>query len=99
MMQVGSITLGSLNHCLPCLCYQTLTFCFPSCFLPPQVVIEVVNDGLRPTIPKEFRHSPIVPLMQDCWSADPTDRPTFEVVVDRLEAVVRAHVADSESGA
>jgi serine/threonine protein kinase len=26
MMQVGSITLGSLNHCLPCLCYQTLTF-------------------------------------------------------------------------
>ena len=34
---------------------------------PMQIVVEVVNDGLRPTLPAEFAESPLVPLMKD-WS-------------------------------
>ena len=34
---------------------------------PMQIVVEVVNDGLRPTLPAECADSPLVPLMKD-WS-------------------------------
>lgn len=34
---------------------------------PMQIVVEVVNDELRPTIPAECAESPMVPLMKDCW--------------------------------
>ncbi len=34
---------------------------------PMQIVVEVVNDGLRPTLPAECADSPMVPLMKD-WS-------------------------------
>jgi serine/threonine protein kinase len=31
---------------------------------PMQIVVEVVNDGLRPTLPQECAESPLVPLMK-----------------------------------
>jgi hypothetical protein len=34
-----------------------------------------------------WKDSPLVPLMKDCWATDPTQRPSFRVVVDRLEAI------------
>jgi len=34
---------------------------------PMQIVIEVVRDDLRPTIPEGLKNSPLVPLMKDCW--------------------------------
>jgi serine/threonine protein kinase len=51
---------------------------------PMQIVVEVVNDGLRPTLPDECKASPLVPLMKDCWHADPDQRPTFAIIVERL---------------
>jgi len=54
---------------------------------PMQIVVEVVNDGLRPTIPREHENSPLVPLMKDCWAQDPDQRPTFNIIVDRIEAL------------
>ena len=41
---------------------------------PMQIVVEVVNHNLRPTIPDEFSTSPIVSLMKDCWSPEPAHR-------------------------
>ena len=44
-----------------------------------QIVIEVVNKGLRPTLFPEFESCPLVPLMKDCWNQDPAKRPIFKV--------------------
>jgi serine/threonine protein kinase len=32
-----------------------------------QIVLEVVNKGLRPKIPPHYFDCPLVPLMRDCW--------------------------------
>jgi hypothetical protein len=52
-----------------------------------QIVVEVVNDDLRPELPDIYRDHPLVPLMKDCWATDPATRPSFRVIVDRLEAI------------
>lgn len=54
---------------------------------PMQIVVEVVNDDLRPDIPPEYKDNPLVPLMKDCWHTDPGQRPTFRVVLERIEAI------------
>ena len=54
---------------------------------PMQIVVEVVNEGLRPTIRPELLDSPLVPLMRDCWHTEPSSRPTFEKVAERLRAI------------
>lgn len=56
---------------------------------PMSIVVAVVNDGLRPTIPAEYAKDPLVPLMKDCWAQDPGERPTFQAIIERLEAVKR----------
>jgi len=61
---------------------------------PMQIVVEVVNDGLRPTIPDEHKNSPLVPLMKDCWHQDPDQRPAFNIIVDRLQAMFDAEVKE-----
>lgn len=52
-----------------------------------QIVVEVVNDGLRPTIPAECLDSPLVPLMKDAWHTDPAQRPPFQKIVERLKQI------------
>jgi GAF domain-containing protein len=54
---------------------------------PMQIVVEVVNEGLRPTIAAEMMDSPLVPLMTDCWHTEPQMRPTFEKIVERLKVI------------
>lgn len=54
---------------------------------PMQIVVEVVNDGLRPVIPGACASSPLVPLMQDCWHSEPDQRPSFERVLERLKQI------------
>jgi len=64
---------------------------------PMQIVVEVVNDDLRPTILPEFASSPLVALMTDCWHTDAPQRPTFEKVVERLQSIQTATPADDDS--
>lgn len=52
-----------------------------------QIVVEVVNDGLRPTLPADCVDSPLVPLMKHCWHTSPEQRPPFEKIVERLKAL------------
>ncbi len=52
---------------------------------PMQIVVEVVNDGLRPTIPAEYKDNALVGLMRACWHELPDERPTFAIVVERLQ--------------
>jgi serine/threonine protein kinase len=57
---------------------------------PMQIVVEVVNDGLRPTMPADCADSPLVPLMRDCWNTSSEQRPPFEKIVERLKAIQAA---------
>eukprot|EP00771_Trimastix_marina_P001927 gnl/Trimastix_PCT/3037.p1 GENE.gnl/Trimastix_PCT/3037~~gnl/Trimastix_PCT/3037.p1 ORF type:complete len:725 (-),score=71.40 gnl/Trimastix_PCT/3037:37-2076(-) len=53
---------------------------------PIQVISEVVR-GTRPEIPLTCPVD-VASLMEDCWHADPTMRPSFDEVVDRLKRIV-----------
>jgi serine/threonine protein kinase len=50
-----------------------------------QVSVAVLTKGMRPTMP---RVSPpeYATLINDCWHQDPEKRPTFDYIVDRLQA-------------
>jgi len=60
-----------------------------------------VNENLRPRVPDEFRESQLVPLMTDCWQGDADQRPSFEVIVKRLERMfedeLRTHQLDQDT--
>ena len=52
-----------------------------------QIVVEVVNNQLRPTMPPGYDDCPLLPLMRDCWAQDPQKRPTFKIVGERLQKI------------
>lgn len=56
---------------------------------PMQIVVEVVNNDLRPTIPEQFKDASLVSLMKDCWDPDPNKRPTFNIICDRLSDLIK----------
>ena len=62
-----------------------------------QIVVEVVNDNLRPTLPPPFCDSPLVPLMKDCWHENPEHRPGFEKILERLLEIDAKVPADDNS--
>src|SRR5689334_11487970 len=50
----------------------------------PHTIRQVANDEkFRPPIPDGFP-SALTHLMQDCWQANPHDRPTFREILSRL---------------
>eukprot|EP01095_Lingulamoeba_sp_RSL-Kostka_P001500 TRINITY_DN12086_c0_g1_i1.p1 TRINITY_DN12086_c0_g1~~TRINITY_DN12086_c0_g1_i1.p1 ORF type:complete len:557 (+),score=118.40 TRINITY_DN12086_c0_g1_i1:74-1744(+) len=49
-----------------------------------QVVVAVVNSGLRPQIPENCPQN-WRQLMQDCWDEHPDNRPTFSEIIQRIE--------------
>jgi hypothetical protein len=55
-------------------------FCFFFFFFFSQ---QVVNEGLRPTIPPNCDAS-YAQLMQACWATNPELRPSFGFVLDAL---------------
>ncbi len=54
---------------------------------PLQILVEVVNQNLRPTIAARYEGHPLVPVMQDCWQRDAAKRPTFSQLIPRLQAM------------
>jgi len=51
-----------------------------------QIAYAVANQGLRPTIPSTCPPS-LAALITDCWQTDPRHRPTFAVILERLNSV------------
>lgn len=51
-----------------------------------QVAMAVLRDGARPTIP-ESTPSAYAALIRACWAQDPKDRPAFDEVLRRLDAM------------
>lgn len=53
---------------------------------PMQVGIAVLQQGMRPPIPPKCP-APLAKLMRACWDSDPNRRPSFEQLVQALEAM------------
>jgi TPR repeat protein len=54
---------------------------------------QVNIKGIRPKIPESIPPG-VRALIEDCWAADPDDRPTFKEIVDRLAAMQFRVIAD-----
>jgi len=54
---------------------------------PIQIIIQVSQNGLRPTIPmSELCPSSLVQLIQSCWDPEPSRRPSTSVMLEQLKA-------------
>ena len=53
-----------------------------------EVSRKVVNEDYRPIIPRSLRcPKPFQDLMERCWDREPSNRPTFDSVIDELNAM------------
>ncbi|KAJ8545701.1 hypothetical protein K7X08_018284 [Anisodus acutangulus] len=76
--------------------WELLTGEIPYAYLTPlQAAIGVVQQGLRPTIPKST-HPKLVELLEKCWQQDPTQRPDFSELLDILQQLTREVGDDGE---
>nr|GMC67705.1 serine/threonine-protein kinase STY17-like [Ipomoea batatas] len=67
--------------------WELLTGEIPYAFLTPlQAALGVVQQGLRPTVPKDT-HPKIVELLEKCWQPDPNQRPEFSEILEILNQV------------
>ncbi|XP_070051382.1 serine/threonine-protein kinase STY17 isoform X1 [Nicotiana tabacum] len=76
--------------------WELLTGEIPYAYLTPlQAAIGVVQQGLRPTIPKDT-HPKLAELLEKCWQQDPTQRPDFSEILDILQHLTREVGGDGE---
>jgi hypothetical protein len=69
---------------------------FPESLGPHQIAVIVAVRDRRSEIP-DFVIPAVRALIQDCWEADPDDRPTFEEIMDRLAEMEFKVTADVNS--
>ncbi|MED6194576.1 hypothetical protein PIB30_029846 [Stylosanthes scabra] len=55
-----------------------------------------VRQGLRPELPKHG-HPKLLYLMQRCWEADPSNRPSFQEITVELENILQEVENDSQA--
>ncbi len=65
---------------------------------PLQAAVGVVQKGLRPVIPATCPAA-VADLMRVCWTRMPTERPTFEVLKQRVEGMYEASLQADKAGA
>lgn len=66
--------------------WELMTSKIPYNTMTPLQAAVGVRQGLRPQIP-ENTHPRLINLMQRCWEATPTDRPSFEEIIPELEDI------------
>ncbi|GLD49210.1 non-receptor tyrosine-protein kinase TYK2 [Lates japonicus] len=54
------------------------------------VLIKLLEKNLRLPCPKDCPHE-VKLLMEQCWAADPTQRPSFRPLIEKLEAIRRTY--------
>ena len=62
-----------------------------------QIVVEVVNNGLRPQVNDALMTHPLYPLMIDCWHQFPDRRPNFKAILERLGHPDLVQLMDNDS--
>ncbi|KAI3717099.1 hypothetical protein L1987_68460 [Smallanthus sonchifolius] len=69
--------------------WELLTGEVPYSYLTPlQAAVGVVQQGLRPTIPKQT-HPKLTELLENCWQQNPTSRPEFTDILDKLKHLAK----------
>ncbi|KAI3824255.1 hypothetical protein L1987_05706 [Smallanthus sonchifolius] len=69
--------------------WELLTGEVPYSYLTPlQAAVGVVQQGLRPTIPKQT-HTKLTELLESCWQQNPTSRPEFTDILDKLKHLAK----------
>ncbi|KAF7144004.1 hypothetical protein RHSIM_Rhsim05G0052200 [Rhododendron simsii] len=69
--------------------WELLTGKIPYDYLTPlQAAVGVVQQGLRPTIPKNA-HPKLAELLRKCWQQDPTSRPDFSEITEILQQIAK----------
>ncbi|XP_058213886.1 serine/threonine-protein kinase STY46-like [Rhododendron vialii] len=69
--------------------WELLTGKIPYEYLTPlQAAVGVVQQGLRPTIPKNA-HPKLAELLRKCWQQDPTSRPDFSEITEILQQIAK----------
>ncbi|KAH7849294.1 hypothetical protein Vadar_015838 [Vaccinium darrowii] len=69
--------------------WELLTGEVPYLHLTPlQAAVGVVQQGLRPTIPKNTNPK-LVELLQRCWQQNPTLRPNFSEIIEMLQHMAK----------
>ncbi|KAJ0653018.1 putative dual-specificity kinase TKL-Pl-4 family [Helianthus annuus] len=58
------------------------------CLSPLQAAVGVVQQGLRPPIPKQT-HPKLIELLESCWQQNPTLRPNFTDILDKLKRLAK----------
>ncbi|KAL5200598.1 hypothetical protein ABZP36_021801 [Zizania latifolia] len=76
------------NHPISQIPYEYLT--------PLQAAIGVVQKGIRPTIPKDA-HPKLAELLQNCWHADPAERPDFSQILEILQRLPKEVASSAPS--
>ncbi|KAI7990602.1 Serine/threonine-protein kinase STY17 [Camellia lanceoleosa] len=67
--------------------WELLTGELPYSYLTPlQAAVGVVQQGLRPTIPKHT-HPKLAELLEKCWQQNPTLRPNFSEIIEILKQI------------
>ncbi|XP_024973886.1 serine/threonine-protein kinase STY17-like isoform X2 [Cynara cardunculus var. scolymus] len=69
--------------------WELLTGEVPYSYLTPlQAAVGVVQQGLRPTIPKQT-HPKLTELLDSCWQQNPASRPDFTQILDKLKQLAK----------
>ncbi|XP_052196394.1 serine/threonine-protein kinase STY8-like [Diospyros lotus] len=69
--------------------WELLTGELPYSFLTPlQAAVGVVQEGLRPTIPKHT-HPKLAKLLESCWQQNPVLRPNFSEIMEILQQIAK----------
>ncbi|KAI8536930.1 hypothetical protein RHMOL_Rhmol10G0295000 [Rhododendron molle] len=69
--------------------WELLTGEVPYLYLTPlQAAVGVVQQGLRPTIPKNTNPK-LVELLERCWQQNPTLRPDFSEIIEMLQHMAK----------
>ncbi|XP_057987575.1 serine/threonine-protein kinase STY46 isoform X1 [Hevea brasiliensis] len=62
---------------------------------PLQAAVGVVQQGLRPSIPKHT-HPKLVELLERCWQKDPSLRPEFSEILELLQQLAKKVAEETE---
>ncbi|XP_015694233.1 serine/threonine-protein kinase STY46 [Oryza brachyantha] len=74
--------------------WELLTGKIPYEFLTPlQAAIGVVQEGLRPVIPKGTDPK-LALLLESCWQQNPVNRPDFVQILQKLDEIAEEHGVD-----
>ncbi|KAJ7588081.1 kinase-like domain-containing protein [Mycena floridula] len=85
-------------YAFACVCYEIFARCLPFRDLSDAAVIKQVLNGVRPDRPDSAKlYDKTWELMQDCWAADPDNRPTASQVVERLSSFPDTTVTRSQT--